>query len=36
MEHLAYGFLTAFFVVIGYEIGKLVIGSIKDKLNGEN
>lgn len=35
MGYLAYGLVIVFFTLIGYEIGKLVFGSIKDKKNGK-
>lgn len=36
MAYLAYGLVIAFFALIGYEIGKLIIGSIKDRANGKS
>lgn len=36
MGYLVYGLTITYFIWVGYETGKLVIGSVKDKLNGKN
>jgi len=34
MEFLVYGLTITYFTWVGYEVAKLIVGSIKDKKNG--
>ena len=34
MGYLVYGLTITYFIWVGYELAKLIVGSIRDKKNG--